>query len=398
MKATIQYIENVGFLLIGLLFIFLINPFEKGYLAGYLLTALIYLKKDFLLKSLDLDYVMLLVFSIVYALTFAFTMKPGQGMQDILFYGFFPCTFYLIGKYLAQKNIPHKGLFYLLFAIGFIFSFSALISVLLNLKSGGFVQFERSIPMFWNGKIVSATLMGAYLTFNMCIPAILISKGGKLNMPFKITASLIFIVTLLCVFRLGSRTQLVITAATILFSLLFVIPNQSIKANLKLLVILGLGAVFIMNFFSFDLEADYLSTLGQRLQEGSDNSGSAGGRTERWAKSLENLFTKPFGWSLNEFGYSHNMWLDVARYAGIVPFLLLVVFTIRSFFNIRKALKLYPKELLLNTTILVYSIALFLIFFVEPIMEGLFNLFVVFCLFQGIINAYNINFKKTTLN
>ncbi len=37
---------------------------------------------------------------------------------------------------------------------------------------------------------------------------------------------------------------------------------------------------------------------------------------------------------------------------------------------------------------IIFLLSSILIFFVEPIMEGLFFLFTVFCVFQGMINGY----------
>ena len=65
-------------------------------------------------------------------------------------------------------------------------------------------------------------------------------------------------------------------------------------------MLLALG-FYIYKNVSFDLNADWLSTFAGRMEGGSGEVASGGGRTERWVKSIEYIFEKPLGWSLDEF-------------------------------------------------------------------------------------------------
>jgi O-antigen ligase len=338
-----------------------------------------------LVPYLDRDFILINLFSFVYALFYLFYLESG--IQYIFIYAFFPGFFYLFGKYLVVPQMNTGHLVLLFFVVGFLFSFSALLSVIINLREGGFVQFNREIPMFWNGKGMKATLMSAYLTFNMCLPILFLIKQRKIPLLLQLLAGAIFVISLLCVFRLGSRTQLVICVLSIVLSLLFVVPRQTVKANTQLFFFLLVMTFLVLKFVPLNLNADYLSVLGSRLQE-SNNTASAGGRTALWTQAVENLFVYPLGWHTENVRFAHNLWLDVARYAGLIPLTLLLIFTVRSLRNTYKAVRKGPNALLLNTTILVFTMASMLIFFVEPIMEGLFFLFTIFCLFQGIINNY----------
>jgi|TARA_R110000744_G_scaffold103809_2_gene198930 hypothetical protein len=384
MKVS-SYLKEIGYIYLIPFIIYLINPFGIGFLFGYALILVILLNGKKMIHYLDRDFIFLSLFSITYALFYA--VYPISGVQLIFIYALFPGFFYLFGKYLVLPQMNPVHLVFVLFTIGFIFSISPLISVVINLREGGFVQLNREIPLFWNGKDTKATLMAAYLTFNMCLPIIYLIKKTKIPILLQLTAGIIFITSLLSVFRLGSRTQLFICLLSIVLSLLFVIPKQTIRANTKLFFFLLLISILVLNFVPLNLNADYFSVLGSRLQE-SGNTSSAGGRTSLWLQGLENLFIYPLGWQGPNVRYAHNLWLDVARYAGLLPFLLLVIFTFRSLRNTYKAVRKAPNELLLNTTLLIFTMASMLIFFVEPIMEGLFFLFTLYCLFQGIINAY----------
>ncbi|MEQ8422594.1 MAG: O-antigen ligase family protein [Arenibacter algicola] len=392
MKALFNYINSIGFVLSGLLALYLLDPFNKGFLFGYLLVILIILKKKYISQNLDGDVFLLTLFSIIYAIFYTF--EPLAGNQYIVIYALFPQSFYLLGKYLASNIKDPKTLFIILFYIASIFSFSAVISVFLNFREGGFAQLDRTIPMFWNDQPTSATIMGGFLTLNMCIPAILISGHRQISILNKIIAALLFVISLICAIRLGSRTQLVIFLFTSIVSVLYIFPRQTYKQNMYLFIFIIMCIGFILRNVSFDLNADWLTTFAGRMSGGSGDVASGGGRTQRWIKSFEYLFTHPLGWDAKEFGYSHNMWLDVLRAGGIIPFLLLIIYTLKSIFQIKKTVLLKKENSLINGQILSYGIAFFLLFMVEPIFEGLFSLFVVFCLYKGILNKYYTNFSQ----
>lgn len=394
-NEIIAFSRRVGFHIVALLAFFLIDPYQKNFLAGYLLTAFIYIKKDFILRRIDTDFVLIQAFAIVYAL---FSLiDPEIFTQTVIFYGVFPPVFFLLGRYLMSKTKRVDDIFVILFTVGMLYSVSALLSVTFNLKSGGYANFDRAIPMIWSGsKPMKATLMAAFFTFNMCIPALTLVQLKKFNIAFKAITLLIFVQSLLCVFRLGSRTQLAIFLITTALTLLFILPKQSLNQNIRLLLLLAASAVLVYIYIPFDLDSEYLSTIGQRLQN-SDNTGSAGGRTTRWTRSLENLFIKPLGWDKTEFGYAHNLWLDVARTHGIIPFIILIIFSVRTLLNTKKAIRFSKVSLPVTTLFFSYVLAANLMFFVEPVTEGIFSFFLVYCFIQGFIREYIHLMGKRTL-
>ncbi|VAW11533.1 hypothetical protein MNBD_BACTEROID03-1074 [hydrothermal vent metagenome] len=386
--AWYKHIKKIGFIISLLLFLYLINPYNLNMYFGYILVALTLTKKQVLLKNLDANFTLLLVFSIIYALFYA--LDPIGGNQYVFVYALFPSAFYLLGKYIyEQLGGKIMVLFYFLFILGTLFSLTSLISVLLNILEGGFGQLDRSLPLFWNGQVVPATLMGSYFILNMCIPALLVVRQEKSNLLFKIIAIVIYLLSLACVLRLGSRTQIVISLIALFGSLLYIIPRQSMKRNMITFIVFFVGISFLISNVSFDLNQDWLSTFAGRMEKGgASDIASGGGRVERWGKSFEKMFTHPFGWDADEFGHSHNLWLDVLRVSGIIPFIFLVAFSIRSFFNVKAAVRNNRERQTFNNLLIAYFVAFFLVFMVEPIFEGIFELFAIFCLFMGIVNKY----------
>jgi len=396
MLSIKNYAKNIGVLISFLLLGYLINPLNISFVFGYLIVVTLFVKKTFLLQNLDFNFFLLVLFSLSYALFYG--LNPIGGTQFIFIYATAPPFFYLLGKYLIKDFTSSTLIFNLLFIIGFLFSFSYLISVLINFLEGGFSQLDRSLPYFWTGSLVSATRMGAYFSLNMCIPALLIANQGRLKLLHKILAIVLFVLSLICVLRLGSRTQLGIMLITITIALIYVVPKQSLKNNVILTVIIaGLLTVIYQNV-SFDLNADWLSTFAGRMDKGASDIASGGGRTERWTKSLSYMFEKPLGWGLNEFGFAHNLWLDVLRVSGILPFIILIVFSIRSFSSSRKLVLFKSLHMNLRLLVLVYSLTFFMMFMVEPILDGLFPLFTLWCLFTGMVIKTLKSFQNRPTN
>ncbi|WP_318308107.1 O-antigen ligase family protein [Flagellimonas crocea] len=386
MKQAFKYLRTIGLPAFLLLSLYFINPFNKGFLAGYIILGIVFLNKNALKKEVDTTFLLLTIFSFVYAAFYAFNLE--QGVQWLFIYAFFPQAFYLLGKRMVVDSSTPKNHFYLLFVFGTLYSVTGLISVGLNLLEGGFVQLGRTIPNFWTGKETLATAMGAFFIFNMSIPGLLIASKRKLPLIFNLIALGIFVISMLCVFRLGSRTQLVLVLLGILIAIAYRIKSQSVVSNFKFILVMVVIVAVGINYLSVDLDAEYLSSLGQRLQD-SENAASAGGRTVRWEKSLINLYEKPLGWSVDEFGYSHNMWFDAARNGTTISFILLVIVTIKSISNIRRALRANKNAILFNSLILIYNVAIFSQLFVEPALESLFILFVFYCFIQGLLNEYS---------
>lgn len=394
----VSLLKKIGIPTVFLITIYLVNPYNLNIYIGYLMPALILFDKDSLVRNFDKSAFILFLFSVSYALFFAL-LDDSRGKQYILIYAMVPITFYMLGRVIAFKlKTSQEFIFFLLLIVGIFHSLTAMISVLVVFLQEGFFSIDRNLPNFWNGEIILATIMGSYFTLNMCIPAILVVGAKRFNLLTKIMAIIIFAISILCVLKIGSRTQLGVFLITLLISLIYIIPRQSFKNNILLFLVLVLVSFLIISKLNFNMDQDWLSAFAGRMEEGNNGDiASGGGRLIRWEKSLENLFTKPLGWDPEEFGHAHNLWLDVLRVGGIIPFLFLIIFSIMSFINIKKTIRVSKKNYAFNNLIIVYSIAFFLVFMVEPILEGMLQLFAVFCFFMGVVNSYNTSKQENAL-
>jgi len=387
MAQLFLFLRKVGLINAFFILATISNIYGFGYLFGYVAIVLIFFKKNFLIKAMERNFFLLFLFSITYSLFYA--LNPWKGLQYVLLYMLTPPAFYLWGKYLAQINVRTKVVFYVLIAITILYSLPAMVSVLLDIKNGGFVQIERNIPMFWTSVKTPATQMASFFVFNMCTVPLLLISYKTTPKSLNIFLLIVFLLSTLCVLRLGSRTLLGIMFLSIVIGLFFATPKMSLKENLTVYGLLFVIIFGVASQISLDIDSDLFTSFAGRMKDnGTEDLASGGGRTSLWSKSWDNLFEKPLGWDLEEFGYSHNLWFDALRVGGIIPFVILILYSIRALNLIRKIItsKLIPLEF--QNICLLYAIAFFSQFMVEPGIDGTFSLFILFCLFVGLIRQH----------
>lgn len=359
---------------------YLLNPMNYGFLFGYFSILILLLIRP-KINFLDSISVPLLFFSFCYALFYTFDLELGS--QYIFIYGLLPFSFFIIGR-LSVLHFNKNELFLLIVVYSFIFALPSILAVLLEIKEYGFVTIKRDVKNLWTREYENATLTAGFFVLNMSLPAILIftSKKNKRLINFLIIS--LFIITFLCVLRLGSRTHLAITLLTLFAGVIYLTRRQSPTKNFLLLIS---GFMFVnlgFSYISLDKDSDLIAAYADRMDSKTNGADSAGGRSGRWMDSIEYLIKEPLGWQVNEFGYSHNLWFDVGRVGGLLSFILLVAYTIQNLILLFRYLK-KNKNQMLPPVLFVFSIAFHLLFFVEPIFEGLFPIFVFYCFINGMI-------------
>lgn len=386
MKDFYSFIRSFG--AINFLFVVLTftNLYGYGYLFGYLAVALIFFKGGVLKNDLDSYFLTLFLFSIVYALFYF--LEPSKGLQYFLIYMLSPAAFYLWGKQIPSSLKQKDQIIPVMMLMGVIYSIPGLISVLLNILEGGFAQHERSIPMFWGGPAIAATGMAQLFMFNICIPAIFFSLGKKMNFFLITIFSIAFVLSLACVLRIGSRTLLVIMFLSLVIAMVYASPKLTLKQNVMRYGLLLVVIFFVIQNVSFDFDSEIFTTYASRMEEGgAEDLAGGGGRVYLWEKTLDYMKTYPYGWPLDRFGYSHNLWLDTFRVGGFISFVLLIIFTVQVLLLLKNIF--FSKAILLSLKLIfiLYSIAFLSIFMVEPGIDGNYSLFIFFCLFCGVLNV-----------
>ena len=210
-----------------------------------------------------------------------------------------------------------------------------------------------------SGYSMSATLVGLSLDIGMIGLAMAIIVKNKY---MRIVYILLFFFSLLATIHLLNRTAIVVA----LLCTLTLITYKSLK-DIKTLVI---SVIAILPFFAILI---YLGIINDDIismyNERNVDLSTMGTRTIRWKDSIGNILIYPFGWgSMGREFLIHNMWLDIARIAGIIPFLILAYMTINTF--IKTIRLLISHERTISYLLLGLNICFFASCFVEPIYGG----------------------------
>jgi hypothetical protein len=383
------------FIFLFIIFIVFINPFFYGYRIAMLFFVFMFFNIKYLISNIDVNVFYLFLFTLSYELISSVRYDyVDKGIVAIIPNIFVPSLLYLVGKYVSVNYKNHQIWVFFMFFITFAFSLIPMISILLQVQENGFIEGTRSMYLIWDQSFeISATGLGSYFTLNMAsIGLINVKKNTKTERNIFIGIAILFVLALVCVLRLGSRTQLVLAVVSLLGTFLWNFRQNSFLKKVLFIASLSVLIFFMVN--NFDENADVMKFYSDRLNNEEVGIGSAGGRTERWMGALESIITDPFGWELSRFGYAHNLWLDVARVAGIIPLLFLILFTVSAIKTWFKSLQILGENLYLKNYVSLFFISIILLFSVEPIMEGMYLLFLLFCTFIGFLKGMSSKSKK----
>ncbi len=386
---TINTFLRKEIVLLVLLVIMLINPFYYGYRVAVLLVFVLILKYQQTIELIDKNVFYLLIFGGMYRLIAAnrpdaIDASISSFLPDI----FLPSTIYLVGKSISSQYYAVDVRVYFLFLVQFFLSIIPILSIPEQIISDGFMG-DRSLYLIWNrNQLISATGLGAYFSVTVSLIALLSApKSSIFQGRTAIFIVVLFFLSMLCVFRLGNRTQLAITFLVMILS--YFLNFRRLALASKIFHFATLCLIIGCVYYLFFTESEFVFLYQDRLGDVEVGESEFGGRLTKWKLSLISIINNPWGWDLSRFGYSHNLWLDVARVSGVLPLLPLMLFSVSSIKIFLRSLFITRNERFLNTFIFIYFISIILTFFVEPIMEGMYLLFFVFCLLIGFLDGVN---------
>jgi hypothetical protein len=387
MKSTVDFIKKEFILFLIIFFVF-INPFFYGYRVAMIFFIFLFFKIKFLLKNMDSNVICLFLFGFLYEILSSFNNNDlNRDVFSILPNIFVPSLLYIVGKYISVKYNNKQIWLFFLFFLTFAFSLIPMVSILLQIIENDFITGTRSLYLIWDkNNEISATGLGSYFVLNMAAIGLMnLKRCTRTEHRIFVGIILLFLLSLMCVIRLGSRTQLIIAVISVLVTYFYNYRANSFIKNFSVLFFSILGLYYLLG--NFNTEADWFTFYADRLNENESGFGTAGGRTERWWGSFQSIFTDPFGWEFSRYGYAHNLWLDTARVAGILPLFFLLFFTLSAIKIFTLSLTKLNDNLFFKNYVLVYFLAFFLIFNVEPVLEGMYLLFLLFCLFVGFLKG-----------
>lgn len=338
-------------------------------------------------KYFDKTALALLFFSAVFA---AFTHINGisESKFQLLCHLLSPTIFYILGKYIVKRN-SEKGVITFIAVSLFAFSIMAISDVVKDIGLNGFGNITRAISTSGRESSLSATLFALIFSLNICGLGVFISYNEKKTItPYFFLA--------LCIASLVSNMHLINRTAIVLFALItFLSIAYKYRKNIFFIVFsVTLVVVVIILLFKYGIiSSDIIEAYEQRaLYDEINDRGLTSERDIRWFVSIKNIFIYPFGWRNEYMGfnpYAHNLWLDVARDAGFLPFTILFI---ASCISIKDILRISLREFkTYNAILTLLYITFFISSFLEPVIQGIPLYFYLFTMLWGISRQSIIN-------
>lgn len=297
-----------------------------------------------------------------------------------------PFAYFLFGYSVVEKSKSDDEI--AVFILLMIITSSALLWTrsVSDVQENGLINVSRAILNENDVEEASATSLG--LVASLGIGGISYVLSGGTNKKLSILFLATFLLSVFSVLHIVNRSGLIISAMVALVSMIY---SQRKSKSIVFVLIIAAIVYYILKI-NVDFYIDLTSAYQEREQIAGFSLADGGGRFRRWAKSIECLVVYPFGWDLDIMGYSHNVWFDVARRTGIIPFIFMVVSTVENYKTTTNLFRM--KGNVINGMLVGMNVALFASAFVEPILEAVPVYFYIMCLIWGIQEAYFERIKQ----
>lgn len=337
----------------------------------------------------SVDLALLLSFSLAYTLVIFVNQGMAPGGGTLLKYLLMPSVFFLAGNAFGFRLATPESFVKISLLLLSLFSAVVVLSISIDIYQNGFISDSRNMQIFGQGEdLKNATGINTFLA--VWLPMIgLVFYRARSSEESKLKFALIAIslISLVYSLRLGSRTGVSTMVAGVLVLFFFNFGQYRTTGKLSLTAIL----VLLMLAGSYALDVEDLTVAYQdRLESDDFGTSSAGGRVDLWEYYFDRLLEYPLGSipaARTDFMYAHNYFLDVAKVSGLVPMVLIVLFTAVSVWRLFKVLQSGASPLTKNF-LLGLNIAFYLVFMVEPVIEGCFTLFCLYLFYCGVVKDF----------
>lgn len=333
-------------------------------------------------KCWDKITICLFIFSLLYSANIYF-FGNVDSFTNLICYLISPIAFYRMGKYLVDSHIDDSKIVSYILVFAFIYSLPLYIMTIKGIASEGIVNITRQLDSEADNNL-AATLYGLQASVGLgCVGVFF--QYRSLRIWDKVCALCLVVGSLLTVIHLVNRTGLVVFAAVVM--VLFIYKGRD-KFFQTLLLAIVVTIILNYIFSSGIINVDIIEAYEGRELSREGNSGSLGGRLDRWSEAVSRLFGDVWGWNGR---YAHNLWLDIARVSGIFSFTPFVIATLMCW---GKCIKLFISKhtSCIIALLLGLHIAMLLASFVEPVIEGSLLFFFLYILVWGVtIGYYNKN-------
>lgn len=357
---------------------------------GYSMYVLVVLFPYIFARKFNSGSFLVLLFSIFYTLSFIIRGEEIE-QSKLVFYSLFPLIIYSCGNVLVARLRDTKTVLFVLVSLVACLAIPGIfLSVKDFLNSGELVKLNRAVE-YSDGQVLSATVYG--MMFSCAIAGIgmivypAVSKFDKKLKRFLVVLS---ILALLGTVHILNRTGLFLGGIAIITVL--VIPPYNTKRLTYSLLIFAVLALFVFYYLADTvLMNDAIQGYLLREEESEYSTATGGGRFGRWGDALSQMFANPGGslgyYMHGGYNYAHNLWLDAGLRGGVIPFVLLLIIG----FRILKDTFRIVKKKLFDPFETRYLVALCIVMFaqamMEPVIEGLFQYFLLIIFFYGCVSS-----------
>lgn len=329
----------------------------------------------------------LIAFSILYSLMH---ILLGISSSHIPLYLSAPLLFYAFGCYITNRLYSRSSILEFVALTVFFFSIVTYYTCIIDIGYTGLVNPRRVMGRIGGDEYdMAATLYGLNVSLGLaCLFGFLsIEKKERTLLHYLLPIS--FALSLLTTVHLVNRTGLVLAFFSLIIFLFY--GNKGRKSTWIILMLVAVLFAYLSTKSDF---ASIMEAYISREEVEGHGLSDAGSRSDKWMDALSRLFTSPFGWYKDiNYTFTHNMWLDVARLTGLIPFIAIMGTTIVGYKDTILLYKIKNDYLIL---ILISILGVFFLeCFVEPVMEGFELYFYLMCMFFGIQRQYLKNVLTT---
>lgn len=331
--------------------------------------------------------ILLLVFSFL-LIVFTPGFKSGAFIITTLFG---PFSFYLYGKYLVHRAKGDRATLCVVVLL-IVISFSLLFwrAVVHALVSGTQDYASRILVLEGNSQELAATLFGLIASLGLSGLAIFVGgKSRRSNIAIWLFL-LAFILSFLGTTTLVNRSGLVLPIIPLVVIILYNERGHFSRSLLILAVIVVIGVLLYNNFI---VDSEVIRAYELRSETA---QGAGGDRFWRWADAIKRLFSNPMGWkddSTVGYTYVHNLWLDIARMGGVLPFIFFLIATIQIAGVQLELFKIKNDDLVVILLSLFVSVSSASA--IEPVIEGSPAFFILSLSFWGMSKEYLLEYRRS---
>lgn len=304
-------------------------------LAGYIVCVVFLIFLFAIIRYpllLDGNFFVLLYFSLFYFCNHM--IHEGLGFKELIWYLLAPWWIYLCGKWYVAYSTLENPLRRLVMILAGGFFLHGMLNVFAYINTYG-ISYVLSTPYritmdFWRGEVISVTASSLYY-----VPLMTLSVGYLFCGSRKKTKVLAFCVIVLGVMvnvLYANRTAFVILASLIAVGVTARLTKRD-SAKAWMGTLLAIAAIIVI--WSFDIGGVRTWLVNLRVVERFQDSDMS--RFDLWGDFLSSEWWRhPLGGEKIGSRSVHNLWLDTMRSVGILPFLLLVLFTVNSIVDVHR--------------------------------------------------------------